>query len=147
MNEVHSVTITREDKYRFLVDFGPGIARMAADEPPPLGDGAGPSPTQMLAAAMVNCLSASLVFAIGKFKGDPGRLVATATYEVGRNEKNRLRVTGIDVAITLGAEPQTLPRLDRALEQFEDFCTVSQSVRAGIPFTVKVMTPDGKVLK
>jgi hypothetical protein len=62
-----SVTITRQDKYRFLVDFGPAIAPTLADEPPPLGDGAGPSPTQLLAAAIANCLSSSLLFAHGKF--------------------------------------------------------------------------------
>ena len=37
--------------------------------------------------------------------------------------------------------------LDRALAQFEDFCTVSRSVRTGIPFTVTVRSPDGRVLK
>jgi hypothetical protein len=50
MSDEVSVTITRQDKYRFLVDFGPDIAKMAADEPAPLGDGAGPSPSQLLAA-------------------------------------------------------------------------------------------------
>jgi uncharacterized OsmC-like protein len=147
MSETVSVTITRQDKYRFLVDFGPGLAQAVADEPPPLGDGVGPSPQQLLAAAVANCLSASLVFANNKFREDPGRLVTTATCEIGRNEKNRLRVTGIKATITLGVAPETLPHLPRALAQFEDFCTVSQSVRAGIPFTVTVMGPDGRVVK
>jgi organic hydroperoxide reductase OsmC/OhrA len=146
MSDTVSVTITRQEKYRFLVDFGPGIATAVADEPAPLGDGAGPSPSQLLAAAVANCLSASLLFAHGKFKEDPGRLTTTATCEIGRNEKNRLRVTGIKVAITLGVAPETLAHLDRALAQFEDFCTVSQSVRTGIPFTVTVRSPDGSVL-
>ena len=147
MSEEISVTVTRQDKYRFLVDFGPDIATMVADEPAPLGDAAGPSPSQLLAAAVANCLSASLVFAHGKFKEDPGRLVTTATCEIGRNEKNRLRVTGMKVTITLGVAPESLGRLDRALAQFEDFCIVSQSVRTGIPFTVTVKSPDGRVLK
>jgi uncharacterized OsmC-like protein len=123
------------------------MAQTVTDEPPLLGDGTGPSPTQLLAAAVANCLSASLVFANNKFKEDPGHLVATATCEVGRNERNRLRVTGIKVAIKLGVAPETLPHLARALSQFEDFCTVSQSVRAGIPFTVTVMGPDGQMVK
>jgi uncharacterized OsmC-like protein len=147
MTEHVSVTITRQDKYRFLVDFGPGIAEAVTDEPAPLGDGAGPSPQQLLAAAMANCLSASLVFAIAKFKGDPGRLTTTALCEIGRNEKNRLRVTGMNVTMTLGTAPESLDHLDRALAQFEDFCTVSQSVRAGIPFSVTVKGPDGRLLK
>jgi uncharacterized OsmC-like protein len=147
MDDRVSVTITRQDKYRFLVDFGPGIATSVADEPAPLGDGAGPSPSQLLAAAVANCLSASLLFAHGKFKEDPGRLTTTAVCEIGRNEKNRLRVTGINVTMTLGVAPETLGHLDRALAQFEDFCTVSQSVRTGIPFTVTVKAPDGRLLK
>jgi uncharacterized OsmC-like protein len=147
MNNQVSVTVTRQNKYRFLVDFGPDIAQSVADEPAPLGDGAGPSPLQLLAAAVANCLSASLLFAHGKFKEDPGRLTTTAVCEIGRNEKNRLRVTGIKVTMTLGVAPESLGHLDRALAQFEDFCTVSQSVRAGIPFTVAVMAPDGRLLK
>jgi organic hydroperoxide reductase OsmC/OhrA len=149
MSDEVSVTIARQDKYRFLVDFGegPDIAKMAADEPAPLGDGAGPSPSQLLAAAVANCLSSSLLFAHGKFNEDPGRLTATAIFQFGRNEKNRLRVTGMNVTITLGVAPEELRHLDRALAQFEDFCTVSQSVRSGIPFTVTVRSPDGRVLK
>lgn len=147
MSEEVSVTITRQDKYRFLVDFGPTLAPAMVDEPPPLGDGAGPSPTQLLAAAVANCLSASLVFAHGKFKEDPGRLTTTATCEIGRNERNRLRVVAMKVTITLGVAAESLAHLDRALAQFEDFCTVSQSVQTGIPYTVTVKSPDGRVLK
>jgi len=142
-----SVSITRQDRYRFLVDFGAGLAPAMADEPPPLGGGAGPSPTQLLAAAVANCLSASLIFATAKFKEDPGAMTATAICEIGRNERNRLRVTGIKVKIALGAAPEALVHLDRALAQFEDFCTVSQSVQAGIPLAVTVTGPDGRVLK
>jgi uncharacterized OsmC-like protein len=147
MSEPISVTITRQENYQFLVDFGPNIAKIVADEPAPLGATAGPSPSELLAAAVANCLSASLLFALAKFREDPGRLTATAICEVGRNEKNRLRVTGIKVTMTLGVAPESLSHLDRALAQFEDFCTVSQSVRSGIPFTVTIKSPDGRILK
>lgn len=147
MSEQVAVTVTRQDRYRFLVDFGSKIANMVADEPAPLGESAGPSPSQLLAAAVANCLSASLVFAHAKFKEDPGRLTTTAVCDVGRNEKNRLRITAIKVTMTLGVAPESLSRLDRALAQFEDFCTVSQSVRTGIPLSVTVKGPDGSVLK
>lgn len=141
------VTITREEKYRFVLDFGPGIAKTIGDEPAPIGDATGPSPEQLLGAAVANCLCASFVFANNKYKEDPGPLTATAICETGRNENNRLRVTGIKVTITLGKAPDELPHLERALAQFEEFCAVSQSVRAGIPFTVNVLSPDGRVLK
>ncbi len=147
MSEKICVTVTRQEKYRFLVDFGENLPTTMGDEPPPLGEGAGPSPQRLLGAAMANCLCSSLIFAIGKFKGDPGKVTATATCTIDRNEANRLRVTHIDVDIALGANPDGLPHLDRALAQFEDFCTVSQSVRAGIPFAVSVKGPDGRRLK
>jgi uncharacterized OsmC-like protein len=147
MSDQVSVTIRREEKYRFVVDFGPGLASSISDEPAPLGDGTGPAPTQLLAAAVANCLSASLLFAHGKFKEDPGALTTTAICRIGRNEKNRLRVTEIDVNIALGAPPETLGHLERVLAQFQDFCTVSKSVESGIPFKVTVSAPDGRVLK
>ncbi|MFO1079595.1 MAG: OsmC family protein [Reyranellaceae bacterium] len=147
MSERVSVTITRQDKYRFVVDFGGSLPAGLADEPPPLGEGSAPSPVQLLASAMANCLAASLVFAHGRYKEDPGAVTATATCEVGRNEKNRYRVTGIDISLTLGVAPETLAHLDRVMAQFEDYCTVSQSVKTGIPYTVTVKAPDGRVVK
>jgi organic hydroperoxide reductase OsmC/OhrA len=147
MSETICVTVTRQEKYRFLVDFGENIPAMVSDEPQPLGDGAGPSPERLLGVAIANCLCSSLLFAINKFKGDPGRVSATATCETGRNENNRVRVTHVTVDIVLGTKPDELPHLDRALSQFEEFCTVSQSVRAGIPFAVSVRASDGRLLK
>ena len=147
MSETICVTITRQEKYKFLVDFGESIPSLVADEAPPLSDGTGSSPEQLLGAAMADCLCGSLLFAINKFKGDPGHLSATATCETGRNENNRLRVTHVNVHIALGANPEELPHLDRALAEFVDFCTVSQRVRAGIPISVSVRAPDGRLLK
>ena len=146
MSEQVSVTITRQDKYRFLVDFGAGMPTSVADEPAPLGaDGA-------VAVAPVGGLHCELPlrepsFRAREVQGRPGRLTATAACRFGRNDKNRLRVVGIDVTLTLGVAPETLGHLDRALAQFEEFCTVSQSVKAGIPFTAVVLAPDGRVLK
>ncbi|MFZ2295859.1 MAG: OsmC family peroxiredoxin, partial [Polaromonas sp.] len=62
-----------------------------------------------------------------------------------RNENNRLRVQQIDVTIQLGKEGAELAHLDRVLGQFQDFCTVSQSVQTGIP--IKVSVTDGKGLR
>jgi uncharacterized OsmC-like protein len=147
MSQQITVSVTRQENYRFLVDFGEAMAQMIADEPPPLGQDAGPSPSQLLAAAVANCLSASLLFAFGKYKEDPGQVVAVAEATIDRNDQNRLRVTHIHARLTLGVAPESLGHLDRALAQFEDFCTVSQSVRAGVPLTIGVFGPDGTQLK
>lgn len=147
MSNVASVTITRQTGYQFLVDFAPGMALLRADEPPPLGAAAGPSPSHMLLAAVANCLSASLTFALQKFKQDPGPLTATATATVERNAGNRLRIQHIDVAIQLRVAGADLAHLDRALAQFEEFCTVSMSVRQGIEIAVSITDIGGGRLK
>jgi uncharacterized OsmC-like protein len=139
--------LTRQSGYQFLIDFGAGLPTVAADEPPPLGAGAGPAPNHLLLAAVANCLSASLVFALGKFKQDPGALTATATATMGRNSSNRLRIEAIQVALALPKPGADLEHLDRVLAQFEDFCTVSMSVKQGIHIGVRVTDANGVVLK
>jgi hypothetical protein len=39
-----------------------------------------------------------------------------------------------------------MPRIDRVLEQFQRFCTVSESVKAGIPVAVTVEDGGGRRL-
>lgn len=147
MSETATVTLTRQSGYQFLIDFGLQTPALVSDEPPPLGEAGGPAPNHLLLAAVANCLSASLVFALGKFKQDPGALKAIATATVGRNENNRLRIQAIDVHLELEKPGASLEHLDRVLAQFEEFCTVSMSVRQGIAIGVKVSDADGVVLK
>jgi organic hydroperoxide reductase OsmC/OhrA len=92
-------------------------------------------------------MSSSLYFALSKFKLDPKGLTTTATGEIGRNEAGRLRVLSITVDIRMGAAAQGMDRLDRVLMQFEQFCTVGESVRQGIPVTVSVFDGAGQKLK
>jgi uncharacterized OsmC-like protein len=142
-----SVTVIQQRDYQFLVDFGETIPRLLADEPTPIGSGQGPSPSQLLLAAVANCMSASLFFALKKFKQDSGGMRATASARVGRNAANRLRIQEIALTIRLGKSGAAIERLDRILAQFEDFCTVSQSVRQGIPLVVAVEDGQGARLK
>jgi predicted Na+-dependent transporter len=67
--------------------------------------------------------------------------------EVGRNKEARLRVLNIHATLTLGVPAASLAHLDRALEQFESFCTVTQSVGLGIPVKVNVFDAVGTQLK
>jgi organic hydroperoxide reductase OsmC/OhrA len=66
---------------------------------------------------------------------------------VGRNAEGRMRVLGITARLHLGVAAAQLEHLDRVLSQFEDFCTVTQSVRAAIPVTVQVFDAQGVQLK
>ena len=142
-----SVTITQHSDYRFLVDFGAEIPPLQADEPAPLGAGEGPSPSQLLLAAVTNCLSASLFFALQKFKQDAGGIVATGTARIDRDKDNRLRVQEIVVTVRLGKGGGEIEHLDRILAQFEAYCTVTQSVRHGIPIAITVEDSQGVRVK
>lgn len=146
-SEKQTVRLTQRRDYQFDVDFGGGVPVLLADEPAPLGQGAGPTPVQLLAAAVGNCLSDSLLFALRKFKQQPEPLSAEVTAEVGRNAEGRLRVLGMDASLTLGVPADTLDHLERALGQFEAFCTVTQSVGQGIAIRVQVFDAHGLQLK
>jgi uncharacterized OsmC-like protein len=147
MSDAVSITVTQQNNYQFLVDFGAAIPPLLADEPSPLGAGAGPSPSHMLLAAVANCLSSSLYFALQKYKQEAGGITTTATARVDRNEENRLRVLDIAVTIRLGKGGAEISHLDRVLSQFEPFCTVSQSVRHGIPISIAVEDGQGVRVK
>jgi uncharacterized OsmC-like protein len=112
-----------------------------------MGQGAGPSPVQLLAAAVGNCLSDSLLFALRKYKQQPEPIRCEVTAHVGRNEQGRLRVLELKAVLTLGVPAAELQHLDRVLSQFEAFCTVTQSVGQGIPVKVEVMDSAGQKLK
>ena len=142
-----TVRLAQRHDYQFEVAFGADVPALVGDEPPPLGQGAGPSPIQLLASAVGNCLSSSLLFALRKFKQQPGSMSAEVTAEVGRNAEGRLRVLGITASLTLGAPADTIEHLDRVLGQFEAFCTVTQSVGQGIPVRVQVFDAHGLQLK
>jgi len=145
MEKEFSVSMELVDKYKFLIDFGE-FGEVTSDEPEPLGDGDGPNPSRLLAASVANCLSASLMFALRKFKDDPGKVSATVKGQLDRVD-GRWRIVGMDVSITLGNMAEKLEHLDRALEQFEDFCVVTQSVRNGIDVNVTVEDSNGNKVK
>lgn len=147
MSSTATVTLEQEQDFRFAIRYGESQPPFHGDEPPPLGQGQGPSPAQLLAAAVGNCLSDSLLFALRKFKQSPEPIRTEATAVVGRNAENRLRVAEIRVRLRLGVAASALQHLDRALAQFEEFCTVSQSVRQGIPVHVEVEDAAGLRLK
>ena len=141
------VHLVQQHDYRFDIHFGGDIPVLTGDEPAPLGTGRGPSPVQLLSAAVGNCLSDSLLFALRKFKQAPEPMRCEVTSQVGRNPEGRLRVLEMKAVLTLGVPAASLQHLDRVLEQFEAFCTVTQSVRQGIPITIEIADSSGQRLK
>ena len=129
--------------YEFVATFrdGEGVPPIVFDEPPPLGEGAGPNAAAVLAAAIGNCLAASFAFCLRKARVEPVDLTAAVVARVARNEHGRFRISGIDVELAPEILESDRPRLDRCERLFEDFCIVTESVRRGIPVSVKIVQP------
>jgi ACR3 family arsenite transporter len=79
-------TLEQQEDFAFLIRFDKDIPPLLADEPTPLGHDAGPNPSRLLAASVANCLSASLLFALRKFKNNPGQITTSVTAHMERNE-------------------------------------------------------------
>jgi organic hydroperoxide reductase OsmC/OhrA len=143
-----SLELVQEHDYAFSVRFDrPGMAALALDAQPPLGQGQGPDAERLIGAAVANCLTASLLFCLqGKFNNTPGPLRAQVRGELTRNAQGRLRIGRLDVTIRLDDDAASLKHLDRCLAQFEDFCVVTESVRQGIPVGVRVVDASGESL-
>ena len=138
------LTITQESDYEFRVRFDDTtVGDLLADESPPIGRGAGPDPTRLLAASIGNCLSSSILFALRKFKNQPGTIVTRVRADTTRNPRGRLRIGRIAVEIQLNEVASAYAQIERILAQFEDFCTVTESVRAGVPVEVSVRDASG----
>jgi organic hydroperoxide reductase OsmC/OhrA len=151
MSDIHSFSVELEqgEGYEFRVRFDlPPDAELLLDEPAPLGRGRGPNAARLIAAAVANCLAASLVFCLrSKFRQNPGPVRAMATGRLERNARGRHRIAAIDVVLSLSENLGELPHQERCLEQFEDFCIVTQSIRQGIPVSVSVVDAAGQVLE
>jgi uncharacterized OsmC-like protein len=142
-----TVNLQQQVDYRFEILFDDAMPVLNTDEPSPLGKGTGPSPVQLLCAAVGNCLSDSLLFAFRKFKQVPDPIHCEVQALVGRNEHGRLRVLKMEAKLKLGVPASALEHAQRALDQFEEFCTVTQSVGLGIPVHTRVMDVHGVILK
>lgn len=133
-----SVGLEQLDGYEFRVRFDDaGWPELLTDEPTPLGKGRGPNPSRLLAAAIGNCLAASLVFCMQKGGVSVLGLEADVKLQLVRNERRRLRVGKVRVHLRPHlAEDEA--RILACIEAFEDFCVVTQSVREGIAIDVDV---------
>lgn len=149
MNNTHSnpIILNQIDRFQFKINFEGNNTSMIVDEPEPYGKNSGPSPEQLLCAAVANCMSNSLYSAINRKNPDPAPLTTIATAILGRNAENRLRIQAIEVSIKLGKSIAELGDLEQALARFEDFCTVASSVNQGIPVKCRITDCEGAILK
>ena len=134
-----SLGIDQVEDYQFRVKFDKeGLPDLIMDEPPPLGHGHGPSAARTLAAAIGDCLSSSLLFCARKARVELGPIHTEVKVQIVRTENRRLRVGRVEVIIDPNLPETEKEKARRCLDLFEDFCTVTQSVRAGIDVAVTV---------
>lgn len=131
------LTLEQLGGYEFKVGFDKPWAELHTDEPPPLGKDAGPNPSRMLAIAIANCLSASLIFCLQRKGEKVDGLKARVHVDIVRNEKGRQRIGKVEVTLLTPVARES-PALLACLDTFEDFCTVTQSVRGGLDVKVNV---------
>jgi uncharacterized OsmC-like protein len=134
-----TITIDQVQDFEFRVKFdNPNHAELILDDGPPLGHDAGPSASRILAAAIGNCLSASLLMCARKSRVEMGLMKTRVTTRIDRSEKGRLRIRGVDVELDPSIAEADRDKARRCLSLFEDYCTVTQSVREGFPINVTV---------
>lgn len=140
-----SISIDQVKDYEFRVKFDKEqIVPLTVDEPPPLGGDAGPSPSRLLAAAIGSCLSASLLFCARKRRVEVKSIHSEVKVRTMRNENRRLRIGKVEVSIAPELDEADRGKASRCLRLFEDFCTVSQSIRDGIEIDVNVEGLDAR---
>lgn len=133
------VSVAREEDFVFKVDFGlDGVGDLVMDEPEPLGGETGPNASKVLAAAIGNCLCASLLFCLQRSRVEVEGVEASVSGVLVRNEEGRWRIKEMNVEVTPEVDEGNAKQLERCVEIFEEFCIVSSSVRQGIPINVTV---------
>jgi len=91
-----------------------------------------------LSAAVGHCLSSSLLYCLSKARIRAKNLETTVKLQTAINEEGPLRVKEINVRIVLDVNEDDKARLPRCLDIFENYCTVTESVRKGVPVNVEM---------
>ena len=145
MSETHShhVNLRLVTKYRVTAEFPDvgGTQSLLFDERPPVGDGRGPNAAMVLGAAIGDCLSATLMNCLIRAHVHVEALTATVVTRVARNHAGRFRISGIEVQLCPTVPAGERAGLERCQAVFQDYCTVTESIREGISVTVSFTQP------
>ncbi len=136
----YQVTLTWTSGYQFLASFEDLADRMPllVDEPPPLGDGHGPSAATLLAAAAGHGVAASLLQCLRKIGAEVTALSARTTVSVAPGEDGRLSVTRLAVELLPQVVGDDRAWLARCQQMAEEFCVILRSLRQGVPVEITV---------
>lgn len=138
------VRLTHRQRWAFSVDFQQeGVPSCDMDEAAPLGDQTGPDASRALAAAVADCLSASLLFCLRKADREPAGMETVMDGFMTRNERGHLRVGELAATLRLQGLDGSDTRVRRCVDLFEEYCPVTGSVRQAIPVQVTVTDAEG----
>ena len=127
------------DGYKFNIKFDlENVSNLTVDEPKPTGESRRPNPTRLLSAAVGHCLSSSLLYSLYKSRVKVKNVETVVTATAAMNQDGYLRIKDIDVQIRVEVDEEDKPRLSRCLEIFQNYCTVTESVRKGIQVNVNM---------
>jgi organic hydroperoxide reductase OsmC/OhrA len=136
-----AVHLEHQERYRFISQASEdGVLhgeRYASDEPDPVGDNSGPSTPALLGSALGHCLSAALLEALRHAHVDVSDCETDAVAVVIPNEKGLPRIDHVDVTIRPRI-PQRSHKADHCADIFQNYCTVTQSVKRGVDVRVQV---------
>jgi uncharacterized OsmC-like protein len=137
------VEVDQLDRYRFEVTYPETSLRpLTVDEPAPVGGGDGPDPARALAGAVGHCLSTTLFNTLERSRVPTTPIRTTVTVSFGRNAAGRKRVVGLEARIECAPLNESdRDRFNRGVAIFEDYCTVTGSVRQGIQVRTELRPP------
>lgn len=135
------VTLTHLDGYRFRSqaseDGRPHGTPFESDEPDPVGEASAPATPALLGSALGHCLSAALLEALRHAHVEVHGCTTDVTASVRANDEGLPRIDHVEVVIRPRL-PAENPRMERCAEVFQNHCTVTSSVRAGIDVRARV---------
>ncbi len=137
----YELSMVKLDDYKFIVDFNKDtIPDLFMDESEDVlgGKGTGPTASMLLAAAIGNCLSASLSFCLTKKKHSVNELKTKVILFRERNKEGFWRISEVNVSITPNIENSEDKSAQRCVELFRKYCVVSSSLEEGIKINVSI---------
>lgn len=139
------VTLTWTSRAQFLVSFEDLEDRipLLVDEPPPAGDGHGPSAVSLLAAAVGHSLGASLLRCLRTAGTTVSGLTARVTVEIAPDRENRARVERLRVELAPQLAVGDAAHLARCRQMLDALSVIASSLRRGIPLDVTVRPLPG----
>ena len=136
-----TVSLKHESGFRFVSQAGedgvPHGKPYVSDEPDPVGEASGPATPALLGSAIGHCLSASLLEALRSAGADVSSFETDVTAVVKPNEDGLPRIDHVDVLLRPSVR-EADAGADVCAGIFENYCTVSSSLKKGIDIRVHV---------